>query len=102
MPPVHLPGNSWGDLSKWGVDEAQVQAVLLTKQAVELRRVLDEHRQLIESIQETPGPTPTLTVREMQEVAVARVVAHPEGVPLPPEVDQNWFNPKLGLTFYRE
>ena len=33
---------------------------------------------------------------------MANIVEHPEGVPVPPPGDENWFNPELGLTFYRD
>ena len=81
--------------------EAAFQSVPLTRQASELRRLREEHLRLIESIPPTPGVTPTLTVVERQVVADAKIVAHPEGIPVPPSVDENWFNPDLGLTFYR-
>ena len=73
----------------------------LTRQASELRRLRDEHLKLIESIPPTPGATPTFTVVEQQVVANAKIIAHPEGIPGPPSVDENWFNPALGLAFYR-
>ena len=85
-----------------GADEAQVQAIPLTKQSLVLRRLRDAHLELIASIPETPGPTATLTALERQEVVVAKVVDHPQGVPVAPAVDENWFNPNLGLTFYRD
>ena len=82
-----------------GADEAQVQAIPLTKQALELRRLRDAHLELIASIPETPGPTAALTALERQEVVVAKIFAHPDGIPVPPRVGENWFNPNLGLTF---
>ncbi len=84
-----------------GPEEAAFQSIPLTKQASELRRLRDEHVKLIESIPPTPGATPTLTVVEQQVVASAKIIAHPDGIPVPPSVDENWFNPNLGLTFYR-
>ena len=84
-----------------GADEARVQAIPLTKQALELRRLRDAHLELIASIPETPGPTATLTALERQEVVVAKIFAHPDGIPVRPSVDEDWFNPNLGLTFYR-
>ena len=49
----------------------------------------------------TVEPTPTLTLVERESRAVARIVAHPGGVPVSPDVDENWFDPALGLAFYR-
>ena len=85
-----------------GAVEAGVEPIPLTKQAVELRRVRDEHLRLIESIPPTLGATPTLTMVEKQDVAVARIMDHPDGVPVGPAVDEDWFNPDLGITFYRD
>ena len=56
---------------------------------------------LIESIPLTLGVTPTLTVVERKVVADVKIIAHPDGIPVRPSVDENWFNPNLGLTFYR-
>ena len=33
---------------------------------------------------------------------MAKVQDHAKGVPVPPQVDEDWFNPEVGLTFYRE
>ena len=32
---------------------------------------------------------------------MAKVQDHAKGVPVPPQVDDDWFNPEVGLTFYR-
>ena len=63
------------------VDPEVVRAygVPLTKQAVELRRVRDEHLSLIESIPPTPGVTPTPTAVERQRVASTEVRLFPDG-----------------------
>ena len=79
-----------------------VPPVQLTKEATELRRLRDEHAALIASIPPTPELTPTLTTAERSERASARVRAHPEGVPLPPPVGEDWFDPERGLEFYRD
>ena len=77
------------------------RAVPLTIEAREIRRIREEHQGLIASIPPTPVATPTLTVVEKQEVAVARVLAHPDGVPVGPAVAEDWFDPALGLSFFR-
>ncbi len=86
-----------------GLDPAVVQAysVPLTKQAMELRRVKDEHLSLIESIPPTEGPTPTFTVTQMQLVVADEVVRFPDGVPVSRPEDEVWFNPNHGLVFFR-
>ena len=33
---------------------------------------------------------------------MAKVQDHAKGVPVPPQEDEDWFNPEVGLTFYRE
>ena len=76
--------------------------VPLTHEASELRRIRDEHAALIRSIPPTPEATPTLTPAERSLVAMARVRRHPEAVPVPPRVGEDWFNPELGLEFYRD
>ena len=35
-------------------------------------------------------------------VASAEIIAHPDGIPSSPSVDEDWFNPDLGITFYRD
>ena len=74
----------------------------LTLESDELRRVRAEHARLIDSIPPTAGVTPTLTAPERSEVAAARIRNHPEGVPIPPEVGANWFDPEVGIDFYRD
>ena len=96
--PVVLPGDQSPRISA----PSEVVEVPLTRDASELRRVRDEHAQLIDSIPPTVGVTPTLTVPERSEVAVARIRNHPEGVPIPPEVGANWFDPDVGIEFYRD
>ena len=75
---------------------------LLTREARELRRIREEHAALIASIPPTPEPTPTLTAAERSVLVSARVRQHPEGVPVPPPVGEDWFDPSLGLDFYRD
>ena len=96
-----LPLDVSGSASGVGPEEAGFEPVPLTKQASELRRLRDEHEKLIKSIPVVRGPTPTLTVVERKVVADVKIVAHPDGIPVRPSVDENWFNPNLGLTFYR-
>ena len=33
---------------------------------------------------------------------MVKIVDHPQGVPVPPSVNEDWFNPELGLIFYRD
>lgn len=80
---------------------AQAQEVV-SHQSRELRRLRDEHASLIASIPPTPEPTPTLTPAERSVVASARVRRHPEGMPVPPVVGEDWFDPALGIDFYRD
>ena len=75
---------------------------LLTQEAVGLRRLRDQHASLIASIPPTPEPTPTLTPPELSALVSARVREHPEGVPYPSPVGEDWFDPALGLEFYQE
>ena len=95
--PLDVPGPSSGV----GPEEAGFEPIPLTRQASELRRLRDEHLKLIESIPPTPGATPTLSVVERKVVADVKIIAHPDGIPVRPSVDEDWFNPDLGLTFYR-
>ncbi len=83
-------------------EEREARAIPLTMQASELRRVREEHQALIESIPPTPEATPTMTPEENQVVVLAKVLEHPDGVPLEAEVVEDWFNPALGLAFYRD
>ena len=76
--------------------------VPLTKRAEELRRVREQHAELIRSIPPTSEPTPTLTAAERSAAASARVRAYPEGAPIPPRVGEDWFDPAAGLAFYRD
>ena len=96
---VRATGSGFGVM---GQEEAGVQSIPLTKQAAELRRVRDEHVRLIKSIPPTLGATATLTPEERQDAVVARVVAHPDGIPVPPRVDEDWFDFEVGLRFYRD
>ena len=96
------PPRSAEEFYRSGPREAGVQPVALTRDASELRRVRDEHRGLIASIPDTPGPTPTLTAGQLSDRALARVIANPDGAPPAPDVDEDWFDPERGLTFYRD
>ena len=71
-------------------------------EARELRRIRDEHAALIASIPPTPEPTPTLTAAGRSVLVSARVRQHPKGVPVPLPVGEDWFDPSLGLDFYRD
>ena len=77
-------------------------AIPLSGESVELRRIRDEHAALIASIPDTPEPSPTLTVAERSLVASARVRHYPDGAPVPPRVGEDWFDPGVGLDFYRD
>ena len=96
---VPAPREPGVDRAEWEV--LRQQPVLMTKEAIELRRVRDEHRRLIASRPTEAPPTPTLTAEERETVAVARVMAHPDGIPVRPGPDATWFRPDRGLTFYR-
>ena len=85
-----------------GPAASRAMPIPLTREAVELRRIRDEHAALIASIPPTPGPTPTLTVVDRSLVASARVRHYPDGVPVPPRVGEDWFDPGVGLEFYRD
>jgi hypothetical protein len=76
----------------------------LAREAAELRRVAAEHRRLIASIPPSPvpAPSPGPSTAERQEEALARVLAHPEGEPVRPGPGESWFDPRRGLTFYRD
>ena len=76
-------------------------AVELTKEAAEVRRLRSQHRGLIESIAPSPTPPPTLTLVEQQKAAGIVVMENPDGVPLEPSVGVDWFDPTVGLDFYR-
>ena len=91
-----------GPVSESAESASREMLVPLTHEASELRRIRDEHAALIRSIPPTPEATPTLTPAERSLVAMARVRRHPEGVPVPPRVGEDWFNPELGLEFYRD
>ena len=84
-----------------GDEEIRSQPVALTKQAAERRRLRDEHSSLIASIPTVPSSTPTLAPEVKQRIAVARVIDHPHGVPIPPALGEEWFDPDRGLTFFR-
>ena len=75
--------------------------VVLTKEASELRRVRGEHVGLIESIPTPAAAVATKTKREVQMEAVARIVHNPEGLLYVVPVDENWFEPDVGLRFFR-
>ena len=95
--PVVLPG-AFPSVAPVAPGDVQVP---LNREASELRRLRDEHARLIDSIPPTVGVTPTLTVQGRSEVVAARVRNHPEGVPIRPEVGSGWFDPELGIEFYR-
>ena len=99
--PVRLPAPPAPVVRSPG-DASREISVPLTREASELRRIRDEHSALIASIPPTPAPTPTLTASELSVVATARVRIHPDGLPVPPRVGEDWFNPDVGLDFYRE
>ena len=73
-----------------------------TWDARELRRIRDEHAALIASIPPPPEPAPTLTAAGRSALVSARVRQHPKGVPVPLPVGEDWFDPSLGLDFYRD
>lgn len=80
---------------------------LAAAQLAELRRVQDEHLQLIASIPPTATPAPPELVNpdlieERRREAVARVRRHPEGVPATPRPAEDWFDPQRGLYFRQD
>ena len=81
---------------------AREYSVLLANQSRELRRVRDEHSSLIASIPPTAGPEPTLTVSQEQLIVAEETYRFPDGIPVSLPEDENWFNPDLGLTFFRD
>lgn len=81
---------------------SRVESVPLTKEAEDLRRLRREHRELIESIPPDPTPAPTMSLTERQKVAGVVVLEHPEGVAVPEPLPSDWFDPSVGLSFYRE
>ena len=85
-----------------GPAASRAMPIPLTREATELRRIRDEHAALIASIPPTMDPTPTLTVVERSLVASARVRRYPDGAPVPPQVGEDWFDPGVGLDFYRD
>ena len=97
--PLDLPDASYS--GPMGREEVRAQPVALTKQAEEYRRIREEHSRLIASIPTVPAATPTLEPEVRQRVAVARVIDHPHGVPIPPVLGEEWFDPDRGLTFFR-
>ena len=99
--PVRLPGSVLPDAPE-AAPRGPALSVPLTQEASELRRIREEHSSLIASIPPTPVPTLTLTPAERSEVSVARVLRYPDGVPLPPRVGEDWFDPGVGLEFHRE
>ena len=100
--PVRLPAGGFSPRAVSGQDLSPASRIPLTAQASELRRVRDEHSSLIASMPATPSPTSTLTVAERSRVATARVRRYPDGVPAPPPVGSDWFDPAVGIDFYRE
>ena len=74
----------------------------LTGEGRALRQAREQHSALIASMPPTPGPTSTPTAPERSAAASVRVREHPEGIPVPPRVGEDWFDPALGLEFYRD
>ena len=91
-PPVLLPTE---------VAVAPVYSPALTHDASELQRIMAEHSRLLTSLPPTLGPTFTPTPEEAQLDAAALVSNNPAGIPYPTRELQNWFDPELGLDFYR-
>ena len=83
-------------------EEDLARSAALAREAAELRRVRDEHRRLIASMPATPGATVTPAPFQLQEDALARVLANPGGIPVMPAPEEDWFDLREGLTFYRE
>ena len=88
------------ELPEGYVDPAGLQRL----EAEELRRLRAEHSSLIASVvtptPDVPTPTPGPEVRH--DVAVARVLAWPDGLPAEGPVDEDWFNPTEGVPFVRD
>ncbi len=90
-------------------------SVLALAERQELQRLRAEHAALIDSIptrvpESVDSPDDGVVVEGSAEVAevdaradavVARVLAHPDGIPLPNAVGENWFDPDAGIDFFR-
>ena len=74
----------------------------LTHEASERQRIAAEHARLLTSLPPSPGPEPTLTVREDQRSAALLIVDNPGGVPVADGKLEDWFDPELGLEFWQE
>ena len=74
----------------------------LTHDASERQRIAAEHAVLLTSLPPPRGPEPTLTVKEEQRSVGLLIVDNPGGVPVPTRELEGWFDPDLGLGFWRE
>ena len=86
------------------VEVARTPVVMpaLTHDASERQRIAAEHARLLTSLPPPPGPEPTFTAQEDQRSAGLLVVDNPDGVPVPTRELEGWFDPELGLNFWRE
>lgn len=84
------------------VARTPVHMPALTHEASERQRIAAEHARLLTSLPPSPGPDPTLTVQDEQRSAALLVVDNPGGVPVPVRELEEWFDPELGLSFWRE
>ena len=92
-------GRAGGGMSP---EQRRAWSVPLTREASELRRIREEHQRLIASMPEDPEMTVTPGPVELQEAAIAKIVDSPEGLPAPAPVGADWFDPRVGLSFYRQ
>ena len=76
--------------------------IAMTKEHEELRRLRQQHKELIESIPAEATVEPTMTLTERQKMAGITVLEHPDGVAVGGPVNEDWFDSGTGLEFYRE
>ena len=105
-PPAGLPFDSRVPLVGSSPERRPVPSGLSPPEALELRRVQQEHLSLIASIP-TPVPTVSLVELAVEEPLLARrevglaLQAQSAGLPQEPVDHSDWFDPARGLYFYQ-
>ena len=86
------------------VEVARTPVVMpaLTHAAAERKRIAAEHATLLTSLPPPAGPEPTFTAQEEQRSVGLLIVDNPGGVPVPTRELEEWFDPELGVGFWRE